>query len=105
MIPVSMSWQRTPSKRNVCVAVLAVMCAAWQPNTLGAGQGISPAMSDVQCPMSEVKTTDIGRGTSDIGLLFAASFVNDILGNRTRMIQVGCIVLAIGVFVLRQKYR
>jgi hypothetical protein len=32
-------------------------------------------------------------------------FFNDIIGNRTRMIQVACVIVAIGVFVLTRSYR
>jgi hypothetical protein len=111
MSPVSISWQHTPGRHIIRVALLAVMSVAWHPDTLAAGQQVGP-MSEVRCPMSTIKTSDIGlrtsvmgHRTSDVGLLVVASFINDIMGNRTRMIQVGCIVLAIGFFVLRQQYR
>ena len=39
------------------------------------------------------------------GILLNANLVYEIMGNRTRMLQVGCVFVAIGIFLLRQKYR
>jgi hypothetical protein len=112
MIPASISWQRTPSRRLMRVALLAVMCVAWRPGTLAAGQesaepemfDVRCSMFDVRCAVSDAKTSHIEQRTSNFGFLFA-NFFNDIMGNRTRMIQIGFVVLAIGILLLRQQYR
>jgi hypothetical protein len=39
------------------------------------------------------------------GVLVWGSYFNEILGNRTRMIQVACVFVAIGVFVLTRSYK
>jgi hypothetical protein len=106
MIPVAIPWHRTPSRHLMRVALLAVMCVAWQPTALAAGQAIGkPDMFDVRCSMFDAKTSTIEHRTSNFGFLCAGNFMNEILGNRTRMIQIGCVVVAIGVLLLRQQYR
>jgi hypothetical protein len=61
----------------------------------------------VLCCLAAPPTADAaaqGAGVMVASTTAVASIV-DVMGNRTRMIQVTCVIVAIGVFVLTRSYR
>jgi len=71
-----------PGKRAALAALLVIVCFL---------------LAAPPVPAAEANDTAIGA-MAPLGM--ALGFVNDILGNRTRMIQVGLVFVAIGVFLL-----
>jgi len=82
------SWRRPPSGQIVLVALLVVLCFACHPGNLAAA------------PIHEATLV----AAAPCGVL-VGSFLDEMAGNRTRMIQVGCAFVAIGVFLLTRSYR
>jgi hypothetical protein len=64
-------------------------------------------VSGVRSPVSKAffLTPDSGHRTPDFGFLYATNVMNEIAGSRSRIIQVGGVVLVLGFLFLRQKYR
>ena len=72
--------------RAALVALLVVLCFALFVAPVAAAGSEEAAVRAAPCPV-------------------VVAFLNDILGNRARMIQVGCVFVAVGIFVLRMSYR
>jgi hypothetical protein len=81
---------RLGSGHTAVLALLVVLALTCYPNPLIAAQADNAA----------VLASDASSST-----LFAAGWVNDIMGNRTRMIQIACVFVVVGALLLRQKYR
>jgi len=71
-----------PGTRAALVALLAILCFVLAAT-----------------PVSAAETCETTVGAAAPATI-VVGFVNDVLGNRTRMIQVGLVFVAIGVFLL-----
>ena len=71
-----------PGKRAALAALLVILCFVLAVPAVSAGEATETAVGAL----------------APVGIV--VGFVNDVLGNRTRMIQVGLVFVAIGVFLL-----
>jgi hypothetical protein len=82
---------------GLSLILLAALCL--QPHSAAAT--VSPA-DELASPSVSAGASPGAVGSASSGLF---AFWNSILGNQTRMIQVGLVIIAIGIFILTRSIR
>jgi hypothetical protein len=83
MFLLQLSPSRFASSRAAFIAILVLLCLA----------------------LSAAPVAAAGPGETAVSAAAPVAFINDIVGNRTRMIQIACVIGAIGIFFLTRSYR